>query len=211
MGGLIPKNQVNSRQWILIVLDERNTPVQVIPLDEQNFSSQGGLKISLFSALMSMFSPLGGARQSLRGLNESSDLALLYVGIFFRICRTSSPYDSLNRKLKNFRLSNAVNRVPSICKLNYFCLAVFDWSNYCIVNSNFWPSGVIPTFRGRKVRKSRVKNVVKVSENFKIFQKCSIGMKIVVQVNFEANMKFINYFSLLTTSFPLNGHRDFDC
>ena len=117
-----------------------------------------------FSALMSIFSRLGGARRSLRGLNESLDLALLYVEIFFRICRTS-PYDSLNRKLKNFRLSNAVNRVPSICQLNYFCLAVFDWSNYCIGNSNFWPSGVIPTFRGRK----SLKNVVKIIEKFKIF------------------------------------------
>ena len=40
-------------------------------------------KFHFFSALMSIFS-LGGARRSLRGLNESSDLALLYVEFFIR-------------------------------------------------------------------------------------------------------------------------------
>ena len=44
-----------------------------------------------------------------------------------------------------------------------FCLAVIRWWNTCTDNSNFWPNGVIPTLRGRKRLKIRVKNWSKLS------------------------------------------------
>ena len=46
------------------------------------------------------------------------------------------------------------------------CLAVFDWSNTCIYNSKFWPSGVIPTLGGRK----RLKREVKCGQKYDEFK-----------------------------------------
>ena len=55
-GGLIPKNYWNFCQWMLVVLDETNTPIQVISLGEQNFSSQRSLNFGNFCPKMSLFS-----------------------------------------------------------------------------------------------------------------------------------------------------------
>ena len=48
----------------------------------------------------------------------------------------------------------------------------------------------------------KAKNVVKIIENFKIFQKCSSGMKIILFVNFEVKVEFI-YFFLFRPLIPI--------
>ena len=83
----------------------------------------------------------------------------------FRYVVPPSPYDSSNvesRKIGTIFFLNPIYWALRTCQPNFVCSAVYYGSNNCICNSNFWPNGVIPTLRGRKVWKSKVNNVVKM-------------------------------------------------
>ena len=66
--------------------------------------------------------------------------------------------DSLNEKTF-FSYLNAINGAPR----SY--LAVLGWSNACIHNSNIWPNGVIPSFRGRRKWGKTVLKLSKISKS----------------------------------------------
>ena len=93
----------------------------------------------------------------------------------------------------------------------YMCSAVFYWLNTCIYNSNFWSNGAIPTLRGRKISKSKVKmwsKLSKISKSFRSAQEAwnnSIGQ-------FRGENEIHELFSpFWPPLFPLNRHRDFYC
>ena len=82
-----------------------------------------------------------------------------------------------------------------------FCSAVFKGSNTCICNSNFWPNGVIPTLRGRKVRYKMWSKFQNCLEVLKWHEYDSVG-----EVRCENE---IHDFFPFDPFFSQNGHLDF--
>ena len=100
---------------------EAHTSVQVRPLnDSGKFWNTGSLKLEILAkndfGYHVDFITISGVRAIVDGLNESSDLMVLYGEMFFQICNTPFIYDSFkdgNRKIVNFSFIKRHKRSPN--------------------------------------------------------------------------------------------------
>ena len=98
-----------------------------------------------------------------RTTNLQQDLVILKIVVYKSKILKFPKVKNNSNNMNFFVFSTSLMELKRLANPIVFWSSALSWSNTSIYNSNFWPNGVIPSLRGRKGRKSKIKTCSKLS------------------------------------------------